>query len=225
MTPTPNPSNPMNPSNPTTPATADPAGTIDWTHELAEQIDWHWRNQLRPRLAGLTDEEYRWEPVAGSWNVRRRGEPAPVSPDAGGIQAGAGDWVIDFAWPEPTPVPVTTIAWRLGHVIVGVLAARTASHFGGAAADYVTWSYAAGADEALAQLDEHYEAWLAGIRGLSEADLRRPCGPAEGPYADYPMATLILHITRELIHHGAEIALLRDLYAHQALPSHPAHAC
>ena len=27
------------------------------------------------------------------------------------------------------------------------------------------------------------------------------------------MAALILHIHRELIHHGAEIALLRDLYA------------
>jgi hypothetical protein len=26
------------------------------------------------------------------------------------------------------------------------------------------------------------------------------------------MATLILHINREVIHHGAEIALLRDLY-------------
>ena len=42
--------------------------------------------------------------------------------------------------------------------------------------------------------------------------LARPCGPAEGPYADYPMAALVLHINREVIHHGAEVALLRDLY-------------
>jgi hypothetical protein len=28
-------------------------------------------------------------------------------------------------------------------------------------------------------------------------------------------AALILHIHRELIHHGAEIALLRDLYRHR----------
>jgi hypothetical protein len=28
------------------------------------------------------------------------------------------------------------------------------------------------------------------------------------------MADLVLHINRELIHHGAEISLLRDLYAH-----------
>ena len=30
------------------------------------------------------------------------------------------------------------------------------------------------------------------------------------------MAALVLHINRELIHHGAEVALLRDLYAHRA---------
>ena len=28
------------------------------------------------------------------------------------------------------------------------------------------------------------------------------------------MADLVLHISRELIHHGAEICLLRDLYLH-----------
>ena len=41
----------------------------------------------------------------------------------------------------------------------------------------------------------------------------RPCGPAEGPYADYPFIALVLHINREMIHHGAEIACIRDLYA------------
>ena len=44
------------------------------------------------------------------------------------------------------------------------------------------------------------------MRGLSDADLEAPIGPAEGPFADYPMADLILHINREVIHHGAEIA-------------------
>lgn len=32
---------------------------------------------------------------------------------------GAGDWVLDFALPEPKPAPVTTIAWRLGHLYTG----------------------------------------------------------------------------------------------------------
>ena len=30
--------------------------------------------------------------------------------------------------------------------------------------------------------------------------------------AEEPMAALIVHINREALHHGAEIALLRDLY-------------
>lgn len=39
---------------------------------------------------------------------------------------------------EPDPPPVTTIAWRFGHVIVGVLGARLSSHFGGPPVDYQT---------------------------------------------------------------------------------------
>ena len=50
------------------------------------------------------------------------------------------------------------------------------------------------------------------MRGLDEAALARPVGEAEGPWADVPMSGLVLHINRELIHHGAELALLRDLY-------------
>ena len=49
-------------------------------------------------------------------------------------------------------------------------------------------------------------------RALDADGLARPCGPAEGPFAEYPMAALVLHINREALHHGAEIALLLDLY-------------
>jgi hypothetical protein len=62
------------------------------------------------------------------------------------------------------------------------------------------------------QLDEAYAGWITGVRGLGEEGLARPCGPAEGPFAEYPLAALVLHINREAIHHGAEICLLRDLY-------------
>jgi hypothetical protein len=179
---------------------------MDWTTLLADQLDVHWRGQLRPRLEGITDDEYLWEPAAGAWNVRPRGtSSAPV-------QAGSGAFTIDFAYPQPDPPPVTTIAWRLAHVIVGVFAMRVAGHFGGPPADYSSWEYAGSAQEALAQLDAAYEAWIAGARTLDEAALAAPCGPTEGPWAEHPMAELVLHINREVIHHGAEIALLRDLY-------------
>jgi hypothetical protein len=180
--------------------------TLDWNTQVLEQLDWHWQGHLRPKLDGLTDDEYFWEPVAGCWSVRPRGaSSAPLA-------AGSGDFTIDFAFPEPDPPPVTTIAWRLAHVIVGVLGMRAASHFGAQAMDYNIFAYAGSAAESLKQLDEVYAAWRDGVRGLGAEGLARPCGPAEGPYAEEPMATLVLHINRETIHHGAEILLLRDLY-------------
>jgi hypothetical protein len=177
-----------------------------WNETLSDQLDFHYRRMVRPRLDGLTDEEYLWEPAPGSWSVRPRAEATSSH------AAGAGALVVDFAWPEPDPTPVTTIAWRIAHVVVGCLAARTAAHFAGAPADYATWTFAATADEALAQLDTAYDAWTAGVESLGEDGLARPCGPAEGHFAEAPLADLVLHINRELIHHGAEICLLRDLH-------------
>ena len=162
---------------------------------LADQLDYHWTHQLRPRLDGLTDDEYFWQPVPDCWTVHP-------------------DGAIDFSYPPPQPEPFTTIAWRLAHVIVGVFAMRNHSHFGGPPADYQTWPYATDAATALAQLDDAYRIWIAGVRSLSDDDLEKAIGPAEGQWADYSMAELILHINREAIHHGAEIACIRDLYVH-----------
>ncbi|WP_130014066.1 DinB family protein [Serinicoccus sediminis] len=181
------------------------------TRELAEQLDFHWTHHARPRLDGLTDEEYLWEPVPGTWSARPRGATPPASVTA---RAGGGDWLLDWADPEPTPAPVTSIAWRLGHVVVGVLGSRAHSHFGGPPADVLAWDYAGSAAGALEQLDAAYAGWSAGVHGLDEAALQRPVGPAEGPWAAAPMLTLVLHINREVIHHLAEVALLRDLWAH-----------
>jgi hypothetical protein len=169
--------------------------TTDPTTQLADQLDYHWRRQLRPRLDGLTDDEYFWEPVTGCWTVHRDGS-------------------VDFAFPPPQPEPFTTIAWRMAHVIVGVLAMRNHAHFGGPPADYQSWSYAVDANTALTQLDDAYQRWMTGVRSLTADGLGRPVGPSEGPWADRPMSELILHINREVIHHGAEIACLRDLYVH-----------
>lgn len=181
-----------------------------WNSLLRDQLAWHW-TQLRGRLDGLTDDEYFWEPAPGCWNVR------PRSTGTAPVQAGSGAMTIDFAMPEPDPPPFTTIAWRLGHVIVGVLAVRNATHFGRVATDYQSFSYAPTARAALTQLDAEYATWLAGVESLGESGLARPCGEAEGPYADRPMAELVLHINRELIHHLAEVRLLRDLYLHTHL--------
>lgn len=116
-----------------------------------DQIDWHWTHQLRPRLAGLTDDEYFFDPTEGSaWTVHPRTERCTPR------QAGSGEFVVDFALPEPVPAPFTTIAWRMAHVVVGVLAVRSHGHFAGPEASYQSWTYAGTAAEALAQLDREF---------------------------------------------------------------------
>ncbi|MFC7533915.1 DinB family protein [Actinoplanes sp. GCM10030250] len=180
----------------------------NWNRTIRDQWEFHWDNQLKARLDGLTDDEYFWEPVPEAWSVRPRGRSTAP------IQAGSGDFVIDYAFPEPEPPAFTTIAWRLGHVIVGVLAARNASHFGAPPASYESWEYAGTASGALDQLEQQLGVWLEGVRGLGEDGLGMPAGDKE-PYPDLPMAALILHIQRELIHHLSEVCLLRDLHFRQ----------
>lgn len=178
---------------------------------LALQLRWHWDHHLSPRLEGMTDEEYHWEPAAGAWGLRPHGTAG--RPDyEGAVQAGSGDWRVDFAVPEPSPSPVTTIAWRMAHVLMGVLGVRRAGHFGGPAMDYSTYDYPVTADQACARLGAAAGAWCDAVEALGPAELDEPVGEAEGPWVEHSMLKLVLHIHREVIHHGAEMCLLRDLY-------------
>lgn len=184
---------------------------IDWNAEVVDQLESHWRHQLRPRLDGLTDHEYFWQPVPGCWTVSRRGQgSAPVS-------FGTGEFTMDYGHQADgrlphDPEPVTTIAWRLAHLIGG-FAQDNAARFGGPPADVSTYTYAGTAEEALRQLDREHGTWVQGVRSLGTTGLIRPQGPGSPPeFADAPMAKLILYTNLEVIHHGAEICLLRDLY-------------
>lgn len=178
---------------------------IAWNTELVEQADWHWRTFVRPRIDDLTDAEYLWEPVPGCWTVGPREQARSATP------AGVGDVVFDNAWPQPKPPPFTTIAWRLGH-IYEFLRQRATNHFGAGGFDIDAIEFAATAEGGIALVDEWYATWFDGVRNLGEAGLERPCGPAEGPFSEAPLATLVLHINRELLHHSAEVLTLRDLY-------------
>lgn len=179
---------------------------VDWNAELVDQLEWHWRYQLRPRLDGLTDDEYFWQPVPSCWTLSRRGESAaPAS-------IGTGEFTMDYAKPPHEREPVTTIAWRLAHLI-DVFGQPTAPHFDGPHTNDRVDHYSGTAEGALRQLDEGHDAWVSDLRSLGAAGLARPqaaISPAQ--YRDAPMAKRIMHIHREVIHHGAEICLLRDLY-------------
>lgn len=60
----------------------------------------------------------------------------------------------------------------------------------------------------LDQLETQLDVWVAGVRDLRTAGLRVPVGDKE---PELPMADLVPHIHRELIHHLSEVSLLRDL--------------
>lgn len=179
---------------------------VDWNGELVDQLESHWQQQLRPRLGGLSDEEYFWQPVPDCWTISRRGA------SSASMAFGTGDFTMDFGEPPHDREPVTTIAWRLAHLIVG-FAETNGSHFGGPPAHVKTFGYAGTATEALRQLDDAHDMWVEGVRGLGDAGLARRQGPTQPPeFADAPMAKLVLYTNLEVIHHGAEICLLRDLY-------------
>ena len=177
---------------------------VDWGRLLVGQLEFYWDVHLRPRLDGLTDEEYFWEPVDGCWSLRRGAD---------------GAYRLDAQWREPSPV--TTIAWRLVHLGATCFANRASTFFGDGSvpedadmADprHVPTDLPGSASEAIAFLERTYGQWHSGIASLDEDGLRTPLGPRGGPYANDSMAALVVHISREAMHHGAEIALLRDLY-------------
>lgn len=189
---------------------------IDWNAEVLDQVESHWQQRLRPRLDGLSDDEYFWQPVPGCWTISRRGESrAPISYGSG-----------EFTWDhgpavQGRPEPVTTIAWRLGHLIE-CLASMNASHFGGPEASVESFDFPGAAEEALQQLDDAYDAWVSGVRALGTAGLAEPQGSTSPPeFADAPVARLVLYTSVEVFHHGAEVCLLRDLYLRSLSPQRP----
>jgi hypothetical protein len=165
--------------------------------DLSEQLTWHWDAQLRPRLVGITDAEYVWEPAPRAWSVR---------------QIGSGEFAPDWQWPAPEPAPVTTIGWRLCHIWM-VLAQRADFHFGerGLTLDRLRWPGTAKA--ALEAIDDACAAWRAGVEVLSDAEAEQHSeGPPGTRDSQFPLWAVVLHVNREVIYHGAEVALLRDLY-------------
>jgi hypothetical protein len=152
--------------------------------------------RLLARLAGTTDEEYLWEPVPGSWTVH-----VDVT----------GEWVVDYAVPDPDPPPFTTLAWRL-------------LHLADCKVMYHEYAYGPGrlrfADlrppprfaEALERLELGHSLLRADLAGLSEADLDAPVGTNWGE--SWPAWRVFWTTIHHDAHHGAEIGCLRDLYRH-----------
>lgn len=175
--------------------------SVDWGQLVVGQLEFYWEVHLWPRLEGLTDAEYLWEPVEGAWSVRA---------DETGV----------FRFDRQPPEAVTTIAWRMAHVALG-MSTRVSAFFGdGTVPDdadmfdprHEPASLPGTAAGGLKLLEESYRSWHDAIVALDDEGLARPLGPKGAFFGEDPMAALIVHVNREVMHHGGEICLLRDLY-------------
>lgn len=171
--------------------------TVDWNQVLLEQFDLEWNLAHGPALETLTDDEYLWEPVPGCWSIR------PTGP------GGRGEF--DQAWPDPEPAPVTTIAWRLSHLAVGVFGLRASHHFGDGSLTHANAERPLTAKEGVAYFKEQVMQWRSHVERLDEERLACTVGEPEA-HLNAPWASLVLHVNREALHHLAEVSLLRDLY-------------
>lgn len=174
--------------------------------ELVDLSDETW-HRTRTRLDGLSDEEYFWEPAPGCWTVRKRAD---------------GTWMADWPLPRPEPEPFTTVAWRLWHLIDMYGEDRAPQWLGVPAQgspighDDPAGAPPSTAADAIALLERAHDRWDAHLVLIDDARLTEPVGPVAGPlFAERTRAAYVLHMLDEFIHHGAEIALVRDLWRWQ----------
>lgn len=161
-------------------------------------------------LAGLNDDEFFWEPVAGCWTIRRR-QPGEVqgSPSC----TGRGDYVLDDAAEDPDPPPFTTIAWRIGHlVLINEMFSNHLLGPGGLGFDDIEMP--GSAEEGVASWRESYGRFT---EQLSEvADLTPEVQVPWGAQKSQSLWHWTLVLMHENIHHLAESGVVRNLYRHHA---------
>jgi DinB superfamily len=167
---------------------------------LQRQVQEAWR-VIKPNLAGLTDEEYLWEPTVGCWSVRRRAEAATE------LVWGKGDWVVENSWDPPSPPPVTTIAWRLmhGYDCLNDYAGRGGLHVG--PQDWNEIEVPAHADGAVALMTDLFRRIDTDLGAIDDEALQHPAGDDPRP-AWWAIGFGLLEAT----HHCAEIGVLRTLF-------------
>jgi hypothetical protein len=191
---------------------------------LLEQFDWACLRLLN-RMTGpevdsgtgspvpvlaMTDDEYLWEPVPGCWSVRRRADgPGPGAT----VLRGAGEWGRDSAEQHPYPPPFTTIAWRLSH-ISEMLTLRADYTAGGRDMTSDSYRNSGDAGGAIMAFGAAVNAWREALVSTDEAALDM-IGYSSYPYgsdSEDVFIDTVWWVNQEILHHGAEIALLRDLY-------------
>ena len=169
---------------------------------------------LLDRVQGLTDEEYFWEPVEGCWNIRRRDD------DRGIWMVGKGDWALEqerIPFDAPNP-PFTTIAWRMAHLSTW-LTVRADWTIGTKALGIDDIEMPSSAATGIAALDGATSFWRKALMTAATDEDLDQVGRSSYPGGldpNMPFIEIVWWVNKELIHHGAEIALLRDLWRAQS---------
>lgn len=167
-------------------------------------------DDVQVEVPRITDEEYRWEPVPGCWSIRRHADgPGPGAK----LVYGAGEWGADGGRPHPQPPPFTTLAWRLGHLSL-MLAGRADHTVGTHSLTSDAYRFHGDAAGGVEAFDTAARAWRTALVSADDAALDQVgrSGYPDGSDPEEPFIDVVWWVNQELLHHGAEIALLRDLY-------------
>jgi hypothetical protein len=171
------------------------------------------------RLEGLSDEEFLWEPAPNCWTVRERDGAvrADWAPYIGDVEVTLSGLIRSTRTGGDSlhPPPFTNIAWRLGHLteVYGRaqneqwLTGSTAAHSG------VERAHHRSAGDALGALRTAHGRWRAVLASLTDAQLDEPLASPRRHTAGTTKAGHVLYMIDEFCHHGAELGVLRDLYA------------
>ena len=178
-------------------------------------------NLSKDRVDGLSDAECLWEPAPAMWSLRRTADVRT------GAAYGPGGWKLDRERIDPfAPGPLTTIAWRLNHLLSGI-AGRWEWTFGSRSIDPAELvEFSPGAGETLTALWSTTERWIASVEAMTAEQLDVP-GFGQYPWGldpQLPFIGIVRWVNREFIHHMAEVALLRDLYARREALASPSPA-
>lgn len=159
-------------------------------------------------LKNLTDEEFFWEPVAQCWSIRsRRPGEAPGSPTC----VGRGEFVMDDAPEDPDPPPFTTIAWRLGHLLL--INRMFANHLlGSRDLTFDDVEIPTGARDGVDAWRTSYTEYSDLLRATTDAALEQELQVSWGARKKQTLREWSLVLLHENVHHLAEVGVVRDLF-------------
>ena len=180
------------------------------------------RSTLTRAFTDLSQEEFDWEPHSGAWGIRRRSDCVTPTPHG----AADGEWVADSDWSIVEAAfhgrgvePMTTIGWLLNHFGAAPGLVAQTEIVGGPVEPTMEgyqrmWSYTIipTVDEAVARFRDGWDALDQALRVTSDDLLQRTYEGHPWKQGDLAVAAML----NEVSHHGTQICVLRDLFAHRA---------